>query len=70
MVPDKSLGSPGEGNEWHHIVEQCQSYKQRMRTSISNLIPIAKKKVAGSTLSKCQIYLTFDPVFTNESLKC
>ena len=24
----KRLGSPGEGNEWHHIVEQCQANKR------------------------------------------
>jgi RHS repeat-associated protein len=30
------LGSPGEGNEWHHIVEQCQSYKSGFAKELIN----------------------------------
>ena len=32
----KHLGSPGEGNEWHHIVEQCQVNKSGFAKELIN----------------------------------
>ena len=43
------LGSPGTGNQWHHIVEQCQTYSNRAGFSVkwvqntNNVVPISKE---------------------------
>ena len=42
----KEIGSPGEGKEWHHIVEQCQMKKSGFTTQMiqntGNIISISK----------------------------
>lgn len=41
-----ALGSPGSGNEWHHIVEQCQVAKSgfcpQMIQNTNNIVPVSK----------------------------
>ena len=43
----KYLGSPGEGNEWHHIVEQCQikrsGFDAETIQNVNNVINISKE---------------------------
>lgn len=45
----KFLGSPGEGKQWHHIVEQCQTYASRAGFSVewvqntNNVVAITKE---------------------------
>ena len=43
----KEIGSPGEGKEWHHIVEQCQinksGFSSNMIQNANNIIAIDKK---------------------------
>jgi len=50
----KSLGSPGEGNQWHHIVEQCQIRKSGFSAiqiqNVDNIIAVDKAthtKISG-----------------------
>ena len=45
----KFLGSPGAGNQWHHIVEQCQTYSSRAGFSVkwiqntNNVVAVSKE---------------------------
>ena len=45
----KFLGSPGAGNQWHHIVEQCQTYSTRAGFSVkwiqntNNVVAVSKE---------------------------
>ncbi len=50
----KAVGSPGKGNEWHHIVEQCQIKKSgldvQMIQNKNNIISVSKgvhRKISG-----------------------
>ena len=76
IVPDKGynsfndlkleLGSPGEGNAWHHIVEQSQISKSRFTSNqvnnINNVISIPHGK--GTVHAKISGYYSSKQFFT------
>ncbi|MBE6601040.1 MAG: RHS repeat-associated core domain-containing protein [Ruminococcaceae bacterium] len=56
------IGSPGEGNEWHHIVEQCQvsksGFSSQMIQNTNNIVAIDKNthRAISGYYSSIQIF--------------
>lgn len=62
----KELGSPGEGNEWHHIVEQSQIGKSGFSSyqvnNVNNVIAIPHGK--GTVHAKISGFYSSKPRWT------
>ena len=53
------IGSPGTGNQWHHIVEQCQvtksGFDSKMVNNTNNVVPVSDsthRSISGYYSSK------------------
>ena len=48
----KYLGDPGEGKQWHHIVEQCQAKTKRSGFDISEINKVSNVKATPKDVHK------------------